>query len=116
VSDYEDEPARGLRNQPWLIKAALYWVGQANLHYGICSMIDYFMDEDEPEVYTALDVLVQCALTGYYEETDDGQPIDRDDIEETVKRFQDILNGLPTTDESDRLNNAEDDSDNEEEK
>src|SRR5690606_37165211 len=84
--------------------------------YGICSMIDYFMDEDEPEVYTALDVLVQCALTGYYEETDDGQPIDRDDMEETVKRFQDIRNGLPTTDESDRLNNAEDDSDNEEEK
>ena len=61
-SDYEI----GAESPSWLIKAALRGVKPEMLWLGVCQMVNYLYFNEEPEVHTALDLLVQVSVNGSY--------------------------------------------------
>lgn len=61
-SDYEI----GAESPSWLIKAALRGVKPDMLWLGVCQMVNYLYFNREPEVHTALDILVQVSVNGSY--------------------------------------------------
>ena len=101
--EYGDEPEYGIGSQLWMMKMSLAHVPHELLYHGVSEMIDFLVNngEDETDIETILDVLVQNSLTGFYidptmlgEETEVPRTrvrLTEDDIEDQVNLFRKIL-------------------------
>lgn len=97
--DYEDV-GYGLYNHLWMLKSSLYHVPHTYLYHGVCALVDYLTQTEEPEVAQALDVLAQSALTGHYHNPFEDEPeevhrLTEEEIEEEINQFRRVLRGIP---------------------
>lgn len=113
MTDEERAPSEehGLFSTMWMLRASLLWADPKYLYTGVMDMVDYLVNDEDPVVADALDILAQVALSGRYTPTrlsEDGerppitgtlQKISDEDVESEAKRFRDLLDKMTTADE-----------------
>lgn len=102
MMDEEDEyEGGGLFSPAWMLEYSMYHVlhnAPDNAWLGIRKMIEYLVEDEEPDSTEALDILARYSLTGWHprdiveEEEETPEPIPEEEIDSQVKRFREWLN------------------------